>query len=178
MKAKKCKSCGKEYQPFRPLQRVCSPMCAINLTRTEKKKAFNRETLKMKTRIKTRAQWEAGCQKAVNRYIRARDNNKPCISCGTERQDIQYAAGHYLTRGGHSELRYDEDNIHKQCNKHCNLELSGNIAAYRINLIKRIGLVRVEWLEGPHNARKDTIEDLKERTDKYNKMALALEKEL
>ncbi|MNN92311.1 Bacteriophage Lambda NinG protein [compost metagenome] len=32
---------------------------------------------------------------------------------------------------------------------------------YRIELVKRIGTERVEWLEGPHQAQRYTIEDLK-----------------
>ena len=32
---------------------------------------------------------------------------------------------------------------------------------YRVNLIKKIGLEWVEWLEGPHDPIKYTIDDLK-----------------
>jgi len=38
--------------------------------------------------------------------------------------------------------------------------MSGNITLYRINLIKKIGIERVEWLEGPHPPAKWTIEEL------------------
>ncbi len=46
-------------------------------------------------------------------------------------------------------------------------ERSGNIAEYRIRLIKKIGLDKVEWLEGPHEPAKYTIDDLKELIVKY-----------
>jgi hypothetical protein len=173
---KTCK-CGTEFVQYTSFQKKCHK-CLVEDGREKQKKHDKREIREKKKKLKTKSEWEADCQKAVNRYIRARDFHEPCISCGTTRQDIQYAAGHYLTRGGHPELRYHEDNIHKQCNKRCNLELSGNIAAYRINLIKKIGIERVEFLEGPHEPRKDTVEDLQERIKKYNKMALELEKNL
>ena len=38
---------------------------------------------------------------------------------------------------------------------------------YRINLIKKIGLDKVEWLEGQHEPKKYTCEDLKEIELKY-----------
>jgi len=42
--------------------------------------------------------------------------------------------------------------------------LSGNLTAYRINLIEKIGLEKVEWLEGKHEPLKLTptqIEQMK-----------------
>jgi hypothetical protein len=38
---------------------------------------------------------------------------------------------------------------------------------YRENLIAKIGLERVEWLEGPHEPKRYRIEDLKEIRDTY-----------
>ena len=66
-------------------------------------------------------------------------------------------------------MRFEELNTHKQCMP-CNSHLSGNLINYRINLIKKIGLEAVEWLEGPHKPKKYTIENLKEIRDKYRKM--------
>ena len=43
----------------------------------------------------------------------------------------------------------------------CNRNLSGNAVEYRIRLVQRIGADRVAWLEGPHQACKHTIDDLK-----------------
>ena len=44
----------------------------------------------------------------------------------------------------------------------CNNHLSGNIADYRINLINKIGVEKLEWLEGPHKPKKYTCTELKE----------------
>tara|TARA_R110000751_G_C13517498_1_gene452361 strand:- start:325 stop:573 length:249 start_codon:yes stop_codon:yes gene_type:complete len=72
-----------------------------------------------------------------------------------------------MSVGGHSSvLRYNEDNCHKQCQP-CNTHLSGNLVEFRVNLIVKIGLDRVEWLEGPHDPIKYTIEDLQALLKKY-----------
>lgn len=99
-------------------------------------------------------------QKAFNAFIRERDGKDPCISCGRYHEG-QWHAGHYRSTGAHPELRFEELNCHKQCSV-CNNHKSGNIAEYRIELIKRIGLDKVEWLEGPHEPTKYTCEELKE----------------
>lgn len=68
------------------------------------------------------------------------------------------------------------DNCHKQCAP-CNTHLSGNLVLYRVNLINKIGLDRVEWLEGPHEPLKLTVTDIKAIRDKYRALAKQLEKE-
>ena len=97
-------------------------------------------------------------QKAFNAYIRELDKLEPCISCQRHHEG-QYHAGHYKTAGGFPELRFEPLNCHKQCSA-CNNYLSGNITEYRINLISKIGMKAVEWLEGPHEPKKYTCEDL------------------
>lgn len=99
-------------------------------------------------------------QTIFNKYIRLRDSKDPCISCGRYRTG-KYDAGHFKTIGGHSELRFHEDNCHKQCHWNCNIKKSGNIMEYRKRLVKKIGVDRVEWLEGPHKEKKYTLENLK-----------------
>lgn len=163
---KDCKQCGTKFQPARPLQRVCSPICASRLVKEAKKQ--ERETVKVrKEAIKSRADWAREAQASFNAWIRARDADKPCISCGRNHTG-QNHAGHYLSRGARPELAYEPDNCHKQCAP-CNTHLSGNVALYRINLVKLIGLERVEWLEGPHQARHYSVDDLKEIKATYKR---------
>ena len=50
--------------------------------------------------------------------------------------------------------------LDSQCVR-CNRNLSGNAVEYRIRLVKRIGADNVDWLEGPHPARKYTVEEIK-----------------
>lgn len=82
-----------------------------------------------------------------NKFIRERDKDKPCISCG-KFKSLQ--AGHYLSAGHHANLRFNELNTNGQC-AGCNLFLSGNLINYRINLVKKIGLEKVEFLESQRN---------------------------
>lgn len=138
---------------------VCSPKCAIKKGKLDKAVA-KKEVAKRKEALKSRSEWLAETQSAFNAYIRKRDEQDPCISCGNTREKSKYNAGHYLSVGAHPELRFHEDNCHKQC-EYCNTHLSGNIAAYRPQLIAKIGTERVEWLEGPHEAAKYTIDEAK-----------------
>jgi hypothetical protein len=51
---------------------------------------------------------------------------------------------------------------------------SGDIVNYRIELVKRIGADKVDWLEGPHEAKRYTIEDLKAMKASYRAMTREL----
>lgn len=81
--------------------------------------------------------------KHFNAYIRERDDRQPCISCGAW---TYLQAGHFYSAGSVPRLRFNEDNVHGQCMP-CNYFASGNIHKYRVGLIKRIGLERVEELD-------------------------------
>ena len=173
LKSKKCRHCCLMFTPWNSLQVCCTPKCAISYTHSNqdkkvasainKQRKSDRQALRArKTALKSKSDWLREAQTACNAYIREKDKNEPCISCGTTNPNIQYCAGHFKTRGGHPELRFHPFNIHRQCNKNCNLHLSGNIAEYRPRLIKKIGIENVEWLEGKHEAQHLTIEDIKE----------------
>jgi len=81
-------------------------------------------------------------QDVFNRFIRERDKDKGCISCGAPVEQ----AGHYFSQGHHSALRYNEINTNGQCVR-CNMYLSGNLIKYRQGLVKRYGAEKVERLE-------------------------------
>jgi len=140
-----------------PLQRASSIECAIRIAKAKREKEERRERRKRRLEVKPLSWWKAKAQSAVNAYVRERDKEDVCISCGRW-HDGQWHAGHYLSVGGRPELRFDPDNIHKQC-RPCNEMKSGNIAEYRPRLIAKIGLDRVEALEGPHPAAHFTRED-------------------
>ena len=69
-----------------------------------------------------------------NRYVRLRDQNKPCVSCGQFRT---LQAGHFYSAGHYPALRFDLNNIHGQCHS-CNLHLHGNLNEYRRRITGRI----------------------------------------
>lgn len=109
---------------------------------------------------KTLPQLKKELQVIVNKYVRLRDEKEPCISC--QRRCEKGHAGHYIAQGASGMLRFNEDNIHKQC-PHCNVWKHGNPIEYRINLIKKIGLPRVELLEDQrHEVMKWTREQLED----------------
>lgn len=170
-KAQTCEVCETLYVPFNSTDKVCSVPCAIELVKRNNKKkadkAWRKEKRARKQALKTKSDWLKEAQVACNAYIKVRDKDEGCISCSTTKPDIQYCAGHYKTRGGHPELRFHPFNIHKQCNQYCNLQLSGNISNYRANLVKKIGISQVEWLEGPQEAQHWTIEDIQEIKQYY-----------
>ncbi len=168
-KRKRCKQCGKSFQPYLTTAATCSYQCAIEYTSdpgnrkkvVEKAQKDDRKETKAKLRQlgrSDRSKAEKAAQAAFNKYIRERDKDLPCISCGRNHKG-QYHAGHYKTRGAHKELALNELNCHKQCAP-CNNHLSGNLVNYRVNLIEKIGLDKVEWLEGPHEPKKYTVDEL------------------
>ena len=189
--AKKCAIC-KQVSPT-PMQKTCSYVCANEWLKSDagiaaqerlkvarEKRAAKRERKRLKDRkdgIKTRSEWLREAQTEFNRFIRLRDHDEPCISCGTT-ADIQFAAGHYFSIGAAPELRFIESNVHKQCNRKCNCELSGNLLNYRIGLIKKVGEAKVDWLEGKHEPKKYTIEQIKEIKTIYKIKANELQREI
>jgi len=168
-KLKTCRVCKGKFIPFNSLQTVCTEnnfACAIKQANTKRIKLTNKvnriqkEAYKIeKERIKTRSDWIKEVQVLCNQFIRLRDNGKPCISCNRPTKAGDHA-GHWKPTSSSPELRFSEENIHLQCVQ-CNLHLHGNVAHYRAGLIQRIGLDRVEWLEGKHPPAKWTIIELK-----------------
>lgn len=82
-------------------------------------------------------------QRKFNEYIRLRDREKPCISCG--RHKIEQA-GHYYPAGKFTSVRFNEDNVHGQCIQ-CNYYQHGNLIKYRVFLERRIGKERLDLLD-------------------------------
>lgn len=131
----------------------------------DEEKAIRRKLKQDKEALRPRSWYIKELQKHFNKFIRLRDYELPCISCGRHHQG-QYHAGHYRTVGSSPELRFDELNCHKQCAP-CNNHMSGNIVNYRPNLITKIGQQKVDWIEGPHEAAKQSIDELKALISHY-----------
>jgi hypothetical protein len=176
--SKKCKSCGVPFTPVRPMQKVCSPVCAMNVARQVVDKAEKKETKLKLDAMQTKPQLVKKAQTAFNAYIRARDVGKPCISCDKPLDGgaNTFDAGHYRSVGSAPHMRYVEDQVHGQCKK-CNRHLSGNAVEYRKRLLERIGLERLEQIESDNVLRKYTKEALIEIARHYNEQARQLTKE-
>jgi len=101
--------------------------------------------------------WADKVEKECHSYIVERDAKLPCISCQSS-QGYQFDAGHFKTRAGFPELRYNTFNISKQCRR-CNSR-SGNInggkgfgRGYVWGLMDRHGIERIHYLERNHPAK-------------------------
>jgi hypothetical protein len=171
-KQKICKICKKKYTPTKPLQQVCSISCAYKYSEKQVHKEsiiIQKEKRKKQTQdrinIMTRNEWVKLAQNVFNKYIRVRDSKLPCISCQRHHAG-QYHAGHYRTTGAAPQLRFNENNVHKQCSA-CNNHMSGNLIEYRINLIKKIGEDAVINLEQNSETEKYTISELQEIIQTY-----------
>lgn len=188
---KRCRNtaCGETFTPQRLGQAVCSPTCALatkdeNLPKARKAIADRerREIKVRKEKLKSRAEHMRDAQQAFNEWVRLRDADLPCISCDSLPSDhdlitgSRWDAGHYRSVGACPELRFEPLNVHRQCVK-CNRNLSGNAVEYRIRLVQRIGADQVQWLEGPHQACKHTIDELKAITATYRAKARELKRE-
>lgn len=137
--------------------------------------------------LKPTSYYKSQAQQAFNAFIRARDADLPCISCGEANPpDLhggQWDCGHFKTVGAHPELRFEEFNAHKQC-KSCNAG-AGKFTAkeatvtqqYESGLIARYGQEYVDWLNGPHEMTNYRREDYIRIRDEYRAKLRAMKQE-
>lgn len=172
---RKCKICGERFETYDSFRQWCSPECGVTLAKQkqakQREKAEHEKVRSEKARIrsvkeglKTHNQFIKEAQSAVNKYIRVRDENKECISCGTplisEKLGGGFDAGHFRSRGSAPHLRFYTLNIHGQC-KRCNRWLGGNYHEYRIGLIERLGIEKVQTIESDQRPRHYSDDDLR-----------------
>ncbi|MFZ4835953.1 recombination protein NinG [Rouxiella sp. Mn2063] len=141
----------------------------------QRKEATQQERRNLKIRklaVQPLSYFAKQAQTEFNAFIRERDAALPCISCGRF-HDGQYHAGHYRTVGANPELRFNEDNCHKQCSP-CNNHLSGNIENYTPALITRIGVDNYQRLMGKHEPNRYRREDFERIRDEYKVKRKAL----
>jgi len=191
-KSKICNcGCGTEFIPTKLGQKQVSQShyitWLIHTPQGQKKQAEAKEKAKkiiakaekkkdkdQREKLKTLSDYESDAKKSFQKFIRLRDAELPCISCGTTR-DVQYAGGHYFEAGKYSALMFDERNCHKQCNKYCNMGKSGNLLEYRKGLIRRFGIAFVDQLESESDGKRDykytraELIEIKKKYDLLNK---------
>jgi len=183
-KPKKCKACPKKFIPAKPMQSVCDWKCAevhaknLRVKReASEAKRVRKETREKKEASRPLSKWLKIVERYCNQYVKLRDFDQPCISCGTTNPSIKYDAGHYRTVKAAPQLRFHLDNIHKQCSNNCNVHLSGNTFHYRPRLIKKIGLERFEFVENYNEIHRYTVDECKELIAKFKAMIKELKKE-
>lgn len=190
---RKCKVCNEWFIPAYANIRWCCPghgaIYAMDLRAKEKvkaeakrikakheaEKAERKRLAEKKQQVKPLSYFIKQAQQAFNEFIRYRDRGEACISCGRYHEG-QYHAGHFRTTGANPELRFNEDNCHRQCAP-CNNHLSGNLIAYRPALIAKIGQARFDALMGPHEMPKWKREDYIRIRDEYRAKLKAMKQE-
>jgi hypothetical protein len=168
-KDKKCRVCSIMFTPFRSTQVVCNYHCAQlyadELNKKKELKDWKIKKAKMKEDLMSLSDWLKIAQIHFNTYIRQRDKDQLCISC--QKPPLKKNAGHFFNANNHYSVRFDERNVHLQC-EHCNTFLSGNLIPYRENLIKKIGVQEFEDLSKIANeTRKFNIQEVKELINIY-----------
>lgn len=182
-KKHKCavRTCRTDFVRPAPFVTWCSPECGtlLAMAKLEKQKretatAERKDRQQKLAKFKRKADHVADCQKAFNAWVRFRDRNEPCIDCGKFASGDAltggaYDAGHYLSRGSHPHLRFDERNVFKQL-KGCNRPGGTTAASFRAGVVARIGLAAVEALESDYEPRHYTVDHLVAMTSHYRKL--------
>lgn len=182
----KCAVCRTPFIKFRMTQKVCGRVeCAIEQGRRDAAKVAKRKERAERAALKARREALMRVsdllpvvQAAANAYIRERDRDLPCISCG--RHNIAdpltggaWDCGHYRSVGAAKHLRFDVRNMAKQC-KHCNRDLAGNVVEYRRGLVARIGVDEVVALENDNRVHKWSVYELRELLEWFRAARRAL----
>lgn len=184
IKQKKCKYCKELFTPKSSLQKPCFKSECISKFYQENKKKIevkvkkeqDRKRKEIKEGLKSISKVIAETKPIFQRFIRLRDKEKPCISCGSFEGQPQ--GGHFKKAEIYTGVIFDERNCHKQCKK-CNVFLGGNEANYRVNLVKRFSEEFVSELERYADETRNykyTREELKEIKEKYQKKIKEYEK--
>ena len=167
---KKCKECRDPFEPrFSTLEKYCwkheckfiEAMQKVEQKKKTESKEWSERKSKLKKELLTVQDYLKLAQQVFNQFIRKRDEGKNCISCGKKINGVVHAS-HYYNANNHWNVRFDENNVFSCCYK-CNVQLSGNLIEYGINLEKLIGADEFIILrEKAYQTRKFTRDELKE----------------
>lgn len=181
-KPRKCKECLQPFVPIRAMQPVCESFSCkvayaskVAARSAAKRMAAERRVIRSrKEQIKPARKLKAEAQAAFNAFIRARDlaAGHNCICCGKpfepQKPGGSVDAGHFLSRGSHPNLAFDERNCFAQ-RKNCNRPGGTTAAAFRLGVIARIGLEAVEALEADTTPSRYRADDYRRIRDEYRK---------
>ena len=168
----RCKNCKQKFEPKQFNRKFCYIEECIDAyfeyLKKQAAKKWNKEKKIRKEKLKTVQDLLKEAQIVFNKYIRLRDKGLPCISCQNPNPK-KINAGHYISSGKSKYLTFNLYNVNIQC-EYCNTYKHGNLIEYRINLIKKIGIKKVEYLEANrHKTKKYTRQELISIIDEYKK---------
>lgn len=197
---KRCRICKEKFAPSRPLQPTCGFEChlkyadqVIAKSKAKQAKEERKKDKERKEKLKNRGDYLAEAKKEIQKFRRLEELSKDsgCMSCLRSQQEVEagewrpggyWDGGHFQSKGARPELALEPLNIWLQC-KACNGG-SGKYARkgytvnqnFETNLRAQEGDALVDWLKGPHEPAKHTIEDLKQIIQTYRAKARGLEK--
>ena len=148
----RCKHCRDKFEQYEFNNKFCKKedcqvakgLYNLDKIKKQKQKEWKKRKAETKEKLKTKKDYEKELQVVFNKYIRLRDQNKTCISCGTPLKG-KFDAGHFYPVGSYKNLRFNEDNVHAQC-VHCNQHKHGALNEYSLRLPERIGQERFNKL--------------------------------
>lgn len=168
MKVKSCKVCRKRYVPlYSSLQPTCTDIrCILDYAELTKRKKEKRELKAMRERVKSISHWRRDLQQVFNSFVRLRDKDKGCVSCGKALNE-KFDAGHFYSVGSYPNLRFNELNCHGQCVE-CNQHKHGNLLEYRERILSRITIEQLNELQQLKDLPlRLTLPEIKERIQYY-----------
>lgn len=190
---KRCKKCKKYFKVetmfITNMGNFCGNECRMEWSRMNLDKIIEKakkQRVKKERKERQQRKYDLKPDKEIkhyiqkeyfNKYICLRDSGEPCPTCGTRHSKI-WDAGHFISVGSADNLRFHEDNVHRQC-RHCNYYGNDNQGKYRDFLVNKIGEKRVQALENGKRTSKWSREQLEQIKEEYkNKIKqLKLERE-
>lgn len=148
----KCKECKKPFDKLNSQHIICSYECLIKY---RNKKQVKKTEKRKYTKISEQsfAELVQVLQKDFNKFIRQRDTESDyftCINCSKVKHKSKCDAGHFFAISTNPSVRFDENNVHTQCN-YCNRFSSSGHLHYKENLIKKIGVNKFNLLVAKSN---------------------------
>lgn len=177
----RCKNCKEKFDQYQFNNKFCKEIdCQVQKSlylvekmQQQKLKEINKDVKQRKEKLKTTSDYLKELQVVFNKWVRARDKGLNCISCNKPAKKEN--AGHYRSVGSSPNLRFEPLNVHLQC-EYCNTYQHGNLIPYRQNLIKKIGIDLVEWLESNHEPKHYSKPELIIMKEEYKEKIKQLNK--
>lgn len=164
----RCKNCKEKFNPSHFNQKYCMQDVCIKVwvdeVRTQNTKKQKQEFRKKESESLPFLKRQARLH--FHKWIRNRDKNSGCISCGIP-LTTKFDAGHFWNSNNHSAVRFSEHNVNGQCVS-CNQHKHGNLLEYQIRLKEKIGIHHYELLEKErHKHKQYTAQDYKDIILRY-----------
>lgn len=177
----RCRNCKDKFVQYQFNNKFCKEIdCQVQKSlylvekmQQQKLKEINKDVKQRKEKLKTTSDYLKELQVVFNKWVRARDKGLNCISCNKPAKKEN--AGHYRSVGSSPTLRFEPLNVHLQC-EYCNTYQHGNLIPYRQNLIKKIGIDLVEWLETEHEPKHYSKPELIIMKEEYKEKIKQLNK--